>query len=148
MRAAVFLRSYSTYLGGYGQNKLFALTIDAAGRAYLAEETSAYDFPVTPNSYYSRLPDSMVVPMRLANNTWPGLFTRAAVPGPAARTEALRPPGPTLFRDLRVLRRGSQDFTWRRNKTSHASCISSGVASWRPERAAGSESMAANIHAR
>ena len=38
---------YSTYLGGRGSDRCFAIAIDSAGSAYVTGQTSSTDFPVT-----------------------------------------------------------------------------------------------------
>ena len=38
--------TYSTYLGGVGQDVGFGLAVDAAGNAYVAGSTTSFDFPV------------------------------------------------------------------------------------------------------
>jgi hypothetical protein len=42
---------YSTYLGGSGRDTANAITVDTAGNAYVAGQTSSTDFPVTPGAF-------------------------------------------------------------------------------------------------
>jgi len=41
---------YSTYLGGGGQDTVYALALDSSGTAYVAGGTASADFPITPNA--------------------------------------------------------------------------------------------------
>ncbi len=42
---------YSTYLGGSGNDRGLAITVDASGSAYVAGYTASIDFPATPSAY-------------------------------------------------------------------------------------------------
>lgn len=42
--------SYSTFLGGSGEEEAYALAIDSAGDAYVTGRTSSVDFPTTPGA--------------------------------------------------------------------------------------------------
>ncbi|MCT1403168.1 SBBP repeat-containing protein [Paenibacillus sp. p3-SID867] len=41
---------YATYLGGSGEDRGFAISVDAAGNAYVTGYTESADFPVTPGA--------------------------------------------------------------------------------------------------
>jgi len=43
--------AYSTFLGGSGYDTGNAITVDTAGNAYVAGQTSSTDFPVTPGAF-------------------------------------------------------------------------------------------------
>jgi hypothetical protein len=43
--------AYSTYLGGSGDDRGYAVTVDAAGSAYVTGETRSADFPTTPGAF-------------------------------------------------------------------------------------------------
>jgi uncharacterized protein (TIGR03437 family) len=49
---------YATYLGGSGQDVLYALSADSAGNAYVSGSTSSSDFPVTSLAYETQVPNS------------------------------------------------------------------------------------------
>src|SRR5206468_3808030 len=42
---------YSTYLGGTGIDKSYAISVDAIGSAYVTGFTQSADFPVTPGAF-------------------------------------------------------------------------------------------------
>jgi hypothetical protein len=42
---------YSTYLGGTGGDRAYAIAVDGAGNAYVTGHTSSPDFPTTPGAY-------------------------------------------------------------------------------------------------
>jgi Beta-propeller repeat/Abnormal spindle-like microcephaly-assoc'd, ASPM-SPD-2-Hydin len=46
---------YSSYLGGSSGDQGFDIKVDAAGRAYIAGETSSVDFPITTTAYQSHV---------------------------------------------------------------------------------------------
>ena len=46
---------YSTFLGGYGADAAFSITVDNLGNAYIAGTTSAFDFPVTSGAFQNTL---------------------------------------------------------------------------------------------
>jgi hypothetical protein len=43
--------SYSTYLGGSGEENVADLTVDRSGSAYVPGDTNSEDFPVTPRAF-------------------------------------------------------------------------------------------------
>jgi hypothetical protein len=45
--------SYSTYLGGSGQDRAFGLTLDAVGTIYVTGDTTSANFPTTANAFQS-----------------------------------------------------------------------------------------------
>jgi PKD repeat protein/methionine-rich copper-binding protein CopC len=49
---------YSTFLGGSGNDRGNAITIDSAGNAYLTGNTNSGDFSVTPGAYQSTITNS------------------------------------------------------------------------------------------
>ena len=50
--------SYSTYLGGDGEDIVHAIATDPAGNVYLAGETTASNFPVTPGAFQTKRANS------------------------------------------------------------------------------------------
>jgi hypothetical protein len=46
--------AYSTHLGGNADDEGMAITVDAAGSAYVTGETESLDFPVTPGAYATK----------------------------------------------------------------------------------------------
>lgn len=46
--------SYSTYLGGDGEDIVHAIATDLAGNVYLAGETTSSNFPVTPGAFQTK----------------------------------------------------------------------------------------------
>ena len=47
---------YSTYLGGHAANEGNAIAVDSLGNAYVAGDTGALDFPVTPEAFQQNRP--------------------------------------------------------------------------------------------
>lgn len=45
---------YSTYIGGSGDDGVFAIAVDGPGNAYITGTTLSPNFPTTPNAYQSR----------------------------------------------------------------------------------------------
>ncbi|MHB0878004.1 MAG: SBBP repeat-containing protein [Anaerolineae bacterium] len=43
--------SYSTYIGGTGNDRAYGVAVDAAGNAYVTGYTASVDFPATPGAY-------------------------------------------------------------------------------------------------
>jgi hypothetical protein len=46
---------YSTYLGGTGDDRGFAMALDSAGDVYVTGKTTSTDFPITTGSFQTRL---------------------------------------------------------------------------------------------
>ena len=62
---------YSTFLGGSGNDYIFALTLDAVGRAIVTGETSSSDLPTTPGAFdtgYNGERDAFVVWLNAAGS--------------------------------------------------------------------------------
>jgi uncharacterized protein (TIGR03437 family) len=53
---------YSTYLGGNGADRAYAIAVDSSGSAYVTGQTSSPNFPITPGAYQT-------VCAPIANNT-------------------------------------------------------------------------------
>lgn len=49
---------YATYFGGSNFDQLNSIAVDAAGNAYVAGRTNSKDFPVTPGTLQTTLPDN------------------------------------------------------------------------------------------
>ncbi len=50
--------AYSTFLGGSNSDTANGIAIDASGAAYIAGSTNSTDFPTTPGSFQSKIPNS------------------------------------------------------------------------------------------
>ncbi len=46
---------YSTFLGGYGVDAAFSITVDNLGNAYIAGRTDAFDFPITSGAFQNTM---------------------------------------------------------------------------------------------
>ena len=64
---------YSTYLGGGGGEEGFAISLDAAGNAYIAGATSSTDFPTTAGAYRASLSGGLDAFVTKLNPTGTGL---------------------------------------------------------------------------
>lgn len=66
--------SYSTYLGGDGEDIVHAVATDSAGNVYLAGETTSSNFPVTPGAFQTKRGNSPGTVFGLEGQFLPNAF--------------------------------------------------------------------------
>jgi Beta-propeller repeat len=76
--------SYSTYLGGTGDDRGYAIALDRAGNAYVTGKTSSQDFPTTPGSFQTTLKGTTNVFVAALNSTGSGLVYSTYLGGSAS----------------------------------------------------------------
>lgn len=65
---------YSTYLGGNGEEEVFAVALDSAGNAYVTGETGSTNFPTTPGSFQASTPGGVAAFVASLNATGSSLI--------------------------------------------------------------------------
>ena len=70
--------SYSTYLGGDGEDIVHAVATDSSGNVYLAGETTSSNFPVTAGAFQTkllrRLPANRILAVTALSPTLPSVL--------------------------------------------------------------------------
>ncbi|MCC7431762.1 SBBP repeat-containing protein [bacterium] len=65
--------SFSTYLGGSGEDRAYSLAVDGSGNAYIGGQTNSTDFPTTAGAYDTSLGGSYDAFVSKLNSTGTGL---------------------------------------------------------------------------
>jgi hypothetical protein len=76
--------SYSTYLGGTGDDRGYAIALDPAGNVYVTGKTTSPDFPTTPGSFQTTLKGPTNVFVTALNPTGSGLVYSTYLGGSAS----------------------------------------------------------------